>query len=126
MSEAGLPDFKSVGWFGLLAPAGTDSAIVKRLNEAVVEANKTPKVIKVLRTQGIEPKNDSPAEFAAFIGIKLELHRKLAKQMHLDVDRRSNVSYATTKTAKDSLMNSKPAAKGATSSDRGYRNICSR
>jgi len=28
MSEAGLPDFKSVGWFGLLAPAGTDSAIV--------------------------------------------------------------------------------------------------
>jgi len=85
MSEAGLPDFKSVGWFGLLAPAGTDSAIVKRLNEAVVEANKNPKVIKALRTQGIEPKNDSPTEFAAFIQDQLELHRKLAKQMHLDM-----------------------------------------
>lgn len=85
MSEAGLPDFKSVGWFGLLAPAGTNSAIILRLSKAVAEANKDPKVIAALRAQGIEPKNSRPAEFAAFIQDQLDLHRKLAKQMHLEM-----------------------------------------
>jgi len=85
MREAGLPEYKSVGWFGLLAPGGTDSAIVNRLNQAVVEAGKDPKVIQALHTQGIVPKNDTPAEFTAFIQEQLDLHRKLAKQMHLDM-----------------------------------------
>jgi tripartite-type tricarboxylate transporter receptor subunit TctC len=85
MSEAGLPEYKSVGWFGLLAPAGTDSAIIIRLSEAVAEAIKDPKVIAALRAQGIEPKNSRPAEFAAFIQDQLDLHRQLAKQMHLDM-----------------------------------------
>ena len=38
-----------------------------------------------LHAQGIEPKSSHPAEFAAFIQDQLELHRKLAKQMHLDM-----------------------------------------
>jgi tripartite-type tricarboxylate transporter receptor subunit TctC len=85
MSEAALPEYKSVGWFGLLAPARTDSAIIIRLSEAVAEAIKDPKVIAALRAQGIDPKNSRPAEFAAFIQDQLDLHRKLAKQMHLDM-----------------------------------------
>ena len=85
MSEVGLPKYKSVGWFGLLAPAGTDVAIVNRLSEAVAEAIKDPTVINALRAQGIEPKSSRPADFAVFIQDQIDLHRKLVKQMHLDM-----------------------------------------
>jgi tripartite-type tricarboxylate transporter receptor subunit TctC len=85
MSEVGLPEYKSVGWFGLLAPAGTDVAIANRLSEAVAEAIKDPTVINALRAQGIEPKSSRPADFAVFIQDQLDLHSKLVKQMHLDM-----------------------------------------
>lgn len=34
-AEAGLADFEVIGWFGVLAPAGTPQAVVERLNSAI-------------------------------------------------------------------------------------------
>lgn len=84
MAEAGLPAYSSVGWFGLLAPAGTDPAIVSRLSDVVVMAMQDPSVVQALGAQGIEPKSSSPADFAAFIQSQLDLHRRLAKDMKLE------------------------------------------
>ena len=77
MAEAGLPAYKAVSWFGLLAPAGTPPAIVERLAAAVAKAVADPEVAAALRNQGIVPKSDTPAAFAAFIAEQLALHRKL-------------------------------------------------
>ena len=83
MSEAGFPQYKAVSWFGLLAPAGTPPDIVDKLSAAVAEAVKDPQVVTGLRTQGIEPRSNRPAEFAAFIQEQLDLHRKLADEAGL-------------------------------------------
>jgi tripartite-type tricarboxylate transporter receptor subunit TctC len=83
MAEAGMPKYKAIGWFGLLAPAGTPAAIVARLSDAVAEAVKSPEVITGLRVQGIEPASSRPAAFAAFVREQLELHRKLAEDVDL-------------------------------------------
>jgi tripartite-type tricarboxylate transporter receptor subunit TctC len=83
MAEAGMPKYKAIGWFGLLAPAGTPAAIVARLSDAVAEAVKSPEVITGLRVQGIEPASSRPAAFAAFVREHLELHRKLAEDVDL-------------------------------------------
>jgi tripartite-type tricarboxylate transporter receptor subunit TctC len=83
MSEAGQPKYKAIGWFGLLAPAGTPSPIVARLSDAVAEAVKSPEVITGLRVQGIEPASSRPQEFAAFVREQLELHKKLAEDVDL-------------------------------------------
>jgi tripartite-type tricarboxylate transporter receptor subunit TctC len=83
MSEAGMPKYKAIGWFGLLAPAGTPAAIVARLSDAVAEAVKSPEVITGLRVQGIEPASSRPAAFAAFVREQLELHKKLAEDVDL-------------------------------------------
>lgn len=85
MTEAGYPQYKSVGWFGLFAPAGTDAAIVKKLSESVAESIKDPQVVSALQAQGIEPQANTPAVFSAFVDEQLELHRKLAKEMKLEL-----------------------------------------
>jgi tripartite-type tricarboxylate transporter receptor subunit TctC len=83
MSEAGMPKYKAIGWFGLLAPAGTPAAVVAKLSDAVAEAVKSPEVITGLRVQGIEPASSRPAAFAAFVREQLELHKKLAEDVDL-------------------------------------------
>jgi tripartite-type tricarboxylate transporter receptor subunit TctC len=67
MQEAGLPGYEAGLWFGLLAPAGTPTAVVDKLNRALNEALKTEEVAKALAPQGIDVVGGSPEEFARFI-----------------------------------------------------------
>jgi tripartite-type tricarboxylate transporter receptor subunit TctC len=85
MSEAGMPRYKAVGWFGLMAPAGTPADIVSKLSDVVAAASRSPDVITALRTQGIEPTSSRPQEFAAFVRDQLELHRQLVKDVDLKI-----------------------------------------
>lgn len=85
IAEAGMPQYKAVGWFGLMAPAGTPKEIVTKLNEAVEVAVKDKDVVAALRAQGIEPKYTKPAEFGAFVAEQLELHKKLVKDVDLKI-----------------------------------------
>jgi tripartite-type tricarboxylate transporter receptor subunit TctC len=80
-----MPDYKAVGWFGLMAPAGTPAAIVGKLSDTVAEAAKSADVIAALRAQGIEPAANRPREFAGFIHEQLELHRQLTKNVDLKI-----------------------------------------
>jgi tripartite-type tricarboxylate transporter receptor subunit TctC len=67
LSELGLGDFESVGWFGLVAPAGTPPGIIARLNAAFVKALNDPVAAEKIRGLGAEPAPSSPEEFAGFI-----------------------------------------------------------
>src|SRR3954447_14574855 len=85
IGEAGMPRYKAVGWFGLMAPAGTPAAIVAKLSDVVAAACKSPEVVTALRAQGIEPTSSRPQEFAAFVLDQLELHRQLVRDVDLDL-----------------------------------------
>jgi tripartite-type tricarboxylate transporter receptor subunit TctC len=67
LSEAGLSGFESVGWFGLVAPAGTPPEIIERLNAAFVKALNDPAVAEKIRLLGAEPAPSSATAFAQFI-----------------------------------------------------------
>ncbi|PKO70704.1 MAG: hypothetical protein CVU22_00970 [Betaproteobacteria bacterium HGW-Betaproteobacteria-16] len=67
VAESGYPDFEAVGWYGLVAPAGTDKAVVDRVNAIVREAMAKPDFITALQKQGMEPRANSPQEFRAYI-----------------------------------------------------------
>jgi len=67
LAEGGIAGFDSVGWFGLVAPAGTPPEIIARLNEAFVKALKDPIVAEKIRTLGAEPAPTSPEAFGRFI-----------------------------------------------------------
>jgi tripartite-type tricarboxylate transporter receptor subunit TctC len=83
MTEAGQPKYKAVGWFGLMAPAGTAAGIVAKLSDAVADAARSPEVVTGLRVQGIEPASSSPQQFAGFIREQLELHKQLVADVDL-------------------------------------------
>ena len=67
LAELGLSGFESVGWFGVVAPAGTPSDIISKLNAAFVKALSDPAAIEKIRVLGAEPAPTSPDAFAKFI-----------------------------------------------------------
>jgi tripartite-type tricarboxylate transporter receptor subunit TctC len=67
VSESGLPGYDTSGWFGLLAPAGTQREIIDRVAEASNEALKSPDITASLTVQGFDKAGGSPEDFAAFI-----------------------------------------------------------
>lgn len=78
-----LPDVRTVAelsgkpfdvsaWTGVLAPGGTDSALVERLSAEVRKALQTPLTREALVTNGAEPVGSTPAEFQAFISREMQ------------------------------------------------------
>jgi tripartite-type tricarboxylate transporter receptor subunit TctC len=86
ISEAGVPNFESGSWLGLLAPAKTPKAILTRLSEVAVKAVHAPDVRSRLEAQGAEPAGSTSAEFAAQIRREYELNAKIVKIAGVKVD----------------------------------------
>ena len=67
MAEAGMPDFDTSIWFGLMAPAGTPAEIIDKLARAVPEAIKSSEAQTALKSQGFDALTGGPEEFARFM-----------------------------------------------------------
>jgi tripartite-type tricarboxylate transporter receptor subunit TctC len=77
-AEAGLPNFESTGWFGIVAPAGTPVDVIAKLNAAVVTVLKDPDIVERIRALGSEPIPMTSAEFTAFIEVEIKKWLKVA------------------------------------------------
>jgi tripartite-type tricarboxylate transporter receptor subunit TctC len=67
IAESGFPGFDVNPWWGILAPAGIDMAIVRKINADVAEILRSKEMIDFLATQGAEPLISSPEEFLAIL-----------------------------------------------------------
>lgn len=67
VAESGYPGFETVGWAGLLAPAGTPRDIVTKLNAEVVKILSQPEVTGRFVTLGAELVSSSADDFDAYI-----------------------------------------------------------
>jgi tripartite-type tricarboxylate transporter receptor subunit TctC len=72
MIESGVPDFVSVSFTGVVAPAGTPPVIVNRLNALINETLKSPEVGATLVKLAVDAKSETAAEFTAFLTKELE------------------------------------------------------
>jgi tripartite-type tricarboxylate transporter receptor subunit TctC len=79
LSEAGLPGFEMLSWFGLLAPAATPQTIVSRLNAETIKAMSTSDMKSVVAAQGSEVMSGSPEQFAEYIKAEIARVGKIAK-----------------------------------------------
>lgn len=86
ISEAGVPGYEAVTWFGLLAPAKTPKPIIARLNGALVKVVHAPETKSQLETQGYDPVGGSPEEFAAHIRREFDKYGKVVKLSGAKVD----------------------------------------
>ena len=87
MNELGFKGFNITQFQGLLAPAGTDPAIIKRLNDEVLKALKAPSTIRRLVDEGgNEIVGSTPEEFAKQIQSDLRLYGKLVGDAHIQAE----------------------------------------
>ena len=84
--EAGLKDFDASGWQGVLVPAGTPSAAIAKLNEALMKTLALPEVRERFATQGLDAATSTPAEFGAHIRAEIEKWGKVAKTANIKVE----------------------------------------
>ncbi len=77
MTEAGVPDFVSGTWSGIIAPAGTPKEIVDRVSLEAKKALTDPDLKKKLDDQGIVPMGTTPDEFRAFVTDEIARWKKV-------------------------------------------------
>ncbi|MFA1685644.1 Bug family tripartite tricarboxylate transporter substrate binding protein [Achromobacter dolens] len=88
LAELGYPQLNALGqtWFGLVAPAGTPDAVVRRLNDAVRRALAEPALVQRLATLGAEPDTGTPQEFTQRIAQTLAANRKMIETAAIKLD----------------------------------------
>jgi tripartite-type tricarboxylate transporter receptor subunit TctC len=79
IAESGVPGFEAIQWFGLLAPAGTPAAILRRVRDEAVKGLSTPEMKARFAAEGAEPVGDTPEEFAAVISGEMDKWERVAK-----------------------------------------------
>ena len=71
MAEAGMPDFNTSLWFGLLAPAGTPRPVIDKLDAAAKQAMHARDTVDLLHEQGFAPEDMGPDAFGAFVNSEI-------------------------------------------------------
>jgi len=84
VAEAGVPGYEAMQWYGLLAPAGTPSAIIERVHAEAMVALRSPEMKARLAADGAEPAGTTPAEFGAYIKRELEKWSRVRDAAHIE------------------------------------------
>ena len=85
-SGGAVKGFDASSWFGLLAPAGTPTDIVNRVQQETAKALQLPALKERLLSQGAIPGGQPPAEFAKFIAAETVKWAKVVKESGAKVD----------------------------------------
>jgi tripartite-type tricarboxylate transporter receptor subunit TctC len=67
MAEAGMPDFDTSLWFGVMAPAGTPQTAIQKIASAAEKAMRRPDAVETLKKQGFDPLGQGPDAFKRYL-----------------------------------------------------------
>ena len=77
-AESGVPGYRAVTFFGLVAPPGTPNALADKINRDVVNVMKQPTVLDKIETLSLTPVFGSRADAAKFFANERALWSKVA------------------------------------------------
>ena len=86
MTDAGLPGYETVAWFGVFAPAGTPPEIVNRLSAEIGKIARSPEMRDKLVAMGAEPVGGTPEEFKAVVDRDIAKWKPLAQKVGIKID----------------------------------------
>jgi tripartite-type tricarboxylate transporter receptor subunit TctC len=86
IAEQGFPGFDIVTWQGILVPAGTPEAVVRRLNAALLDGLRRPEIAAGLASQGFDLTGTTPEGFAGLIAAEAERWPPVARLAGARVD----------------------------------------
>lgn len=84
--EQGIRNFEVIGWFGLMAPAGTPLATVSRLNREINTLLKLPDIREKLAGLGLETGGGTPEDFQKLIENDTQRYGEAIRRMGIKVD----------------------------------------
>jgi tripartite-type tricarboxylate transporter receptor subunit TctC len=83
VAESGLPGYRAVTWYAMVAPPQTPAALADKINRDVVEILGRPDVVEKARGIQMEPAARSRAEAARFFGEETELWGQVIKTANI-------------------------------------------
>jgi tripartite-type tricarboxylate transporter receptor subunit TctC len=86
IAESGFPGFDVNPWWGILAPAKTDPAIVCKINADVAEILRSKPMMDFLAAQGAAPLVESPDEFLATLKSDVAAWAKVIKAANVKLE----------------------------------------
>ena len=85
-AEEGITGFDVANWYGVMAPAGTPREIVAKLNADTNKAMQVPEVRARLEAVGTQLKEQSAAEFEAYMKAEVAKYAKLIKDIGVKIE----------------------------------------
>jgi tripartite-type tricarboxylate transporter receptor subunit TctC len=79
MAEAGMSDFDTSLWFGILAPSGTPLAAIDMVAAAAGKAMQAPAAVASMSKQGFDPIGNTPDKFGAYLTGEIKRWADVAK-----------------------------------------------
>ncbi|GAC1604409.1 MAG: tripartite tricarboxylate transporter substrate binding protein [Ramlibacter sp.] len=86
MREAGIADFDVDIWYGLLAPAKTPEAVIRKLSDDLRKVLADPDTQARLRDAGVDPAFLDPQQMGDLMKRDVERWRQVANRIHLTLD----------------------------------------
>jgi tripartite-type tricarboxylate transporter receptor subunit TctC len=86
VSEAGVPSYEAVNWWGIVAPAGTPQPIIDKLHAALTAAQDSPEVEKQFASEGATVVKKTPTEFAAFMVSEMNKWEQVVKKGNIKAE----------------------------------------
>jgi tripartite-type tricarboxylate transporter receptor subunit TctC len=86
VAESGYPGFEALAWHGILAPAKTPPAVIKKLNAEIVKALADPATKELLEKQAMQTVGNTPEAFAAFIQKDIATWKAVAAAANVTVE----------------------------------------
>jgi tripartite-type tricarboxylate transporter receptor subunit TctC len=80
ISDAGVPGYEALNWWGLLAPVGTPQPIIARLHKALSEAQDAPEIQSQFEKEGAATRKMQPDEFGKFIESEMKKWERVVKE----------------------------------------------
>lgn len=84
IAEQGYPGFDMSLWFGLWAPSGTPSQIIRKINIDVNLALRDREVIAAYSKAGIQSRQMSPEEFRKFVLTEIAQYQKIVASAKIE------------------------------------------
>lgn len=86
VAESGIPDFDVDIWYGLLAPAKTPPAIVKKISDDLARVLTDPDLLSKLKDRGLEPAYLDSVKMGHLIKQDVQRWRELIGKLKLSVE----------------------------------------
>ena len=86
MAEAGLPDYVSMTWFGILGPKGMDARLTQHIAAVIHKALESSTVRQRYGALGLSPSAKGTEEFARTIATESDRWRKVISDQKISVE----------------------------------------